>query len=171
MQIRRDIEVKNFIIENVKGKTCNELAELVNEKFGLSYTDKQIKYYKRKYNLTSGVDCRFKKGGTPHNVKGRDHEFTTTDGYTYVRNDNGKFVKKHRYLYEKHYGEIPNGYSVCFLDSDKTNFDINNLGLIRNKDKLIMKNKHLFTTDKELTKTGVLLAQVINKSCERKRKL
>ena len=168
MMIKRNIDVKNFIIKNVKGRTCKELAELVNNQFGLNYSDKQIKYYKRKYNLKSGVDCRFKKGNTPHNLKGKEHEFTSTDGYTYIRDETGKFVKKHRYLYEKHYGKIPKGYSVCFLDTDKTNFDINNLVLINDRDKLVMKNNHLFTTDKELTKTGILLAQVINKNWDRK---
>lgn len=170
MMIRRDTDVKDFIINNVKGRTCNELAELVNKEFGLSYTDKQIKYYKRKYNLTSGVDCRFKKGGIPHNVRDEGHEFTDSDGYTYIKVGK-KFVKKHRYLYKKYHGEIPKGYDVMFLDTNKNNFDIDNLGLVRHKDLLVMKNLHLCTADRELTKTGQLLAQVINTTYEKKKGL
>lgn len=170
MMIRRDVDVRDFIINNVKGRTCNELADLVNKEFGLSYTDKQIKYYKRKYHLTSGVDCRFKKGEPPHNIKNEGHEFEDSDGYVWLKVGK-KYVKKHRYIYEQHYGEIPKGYDIMFLDSDKTNFSIDNLGLVRHKDLLIMKNKHLCTTDKELTKTGMLLAQVINTAYEKKKEL
>lgn len=170
MMINDDIEIKDFIINNVKGKTCSELANLVNNKFGLSYDDKKIKYYKRKYNLTSGVDTKFKKGGTPHNVKNNGHEFVTTDGYSYIKVNN-KFIKKQRYLYEKYYGKIPKGYDIMFLDSNKSNFDIDNLYLVKHKDLLIAKNFNLCTTDKELTKTGLLVASVINRTCERRKEI
>ena len=156
--------IKQFLIDNVHGKTCEELAKLTNNVFGTKYTKEQIKYYKHKFGITSGLDCTFKKNCIPHNKRQTGYEFIC-DGYTWIKVSN-KFVLKHRYIYKKEHGDIPKGYSIAFLDGDKTNFDLDNLVLIRDKDKLVMKNKHLFTSDKELTKTGILLAQVINKTHE-----
>ena len=65
--------------------------------------------------------------------------------------------------------KVLKGQSVVFLDQDKTNFNIDNLMCLDNRDKLVMKNKHLFTTNKDLTKTGILIAKLSNK-CYDKRK-
>ncbi len=67
---------------------------------------------------------------------------------------------------KKNKGIIPNGYSVIFADGNKENFDIDNLLLVEVKDKLVAKNKHLLFEDRELTKTGLLIAKLINKVSE-----
>lgn len=74
---------------------------------------------------------------------------------------------KQKYIYEKYNGAISKGYSVIFADSDKTNFDIDNLVLARDKDKLVAKNKHLIFDDAKLTKTGLLIAKLINETHEK----
>lgn len=109
----------------------------------------------------------FKKGQTPHNKKQIGDEFTAKNGYVYIKiEEPNKWVQKQRYIWEKYHGEIPKGYSIIFLDQNKTNFNINNLMMVRSKDKLVAKNKKLFSNDKELTKTGIYVAQLINKTYE-----
>ena len=57
-----------------------------------------------------------------------------------------------------------------FLDQDKTNFDINNLMLVRIKDLCMAKNLKLISKNKELTKTGLLLGKLVNRNFEERTK-
>lgn len=55
-------EIKQFIIANVLGRTSEELAFMVNEKFGLSMTANKIKSFKTNHGLKSGTP-KGKKAG------------------------------------------------------------------------------------------------------------
>lgn len=124
-----------------------------------------------KYNLKSGFDGRFVKGQKAPNHKNIGDEFVSTDGYTYIKiAEPNAWVKKQRYVWEKENGKIYKHTSVIFLDQDKTNFDINNLIMIEDRDKLVMKNSKLFTTNAELTKSGILVAKLINKCYDKRKK-
>lgn len=59
------------------------------------------------------------------------------DGLRFTRHDNGKYYRNaktrkrlHRYVYEYHNGEIPDGYEVHHIDGDTDNNDISNLALV-----------------------------------------
>ena len=110
----------------------------------------------------------FKKGNIPNNRREIGEERITVDGYVEVKvkdgclNDNWKY--KHRYIYEKEYGDIPEGYKVIFADGNKRNFNTDNLILVSNSEELIMNRNNLFYDEKELTKTGTLIAKVIDKT-------
>lgn len=100
-------EVEQFIIDNVKGSYVEDLAEKVNRTFGTNHTPTQIKNYKNRHKLKSGVPKRKATGPTvfplevqdfiARNIKGtRTHELldmvnktfntsythTQVDGYT-----------------------------------------------------------------------------------------
>lgn len=163
-------EELEFIKENVKGKTSQELMEIFNKKFNRNLTRKQIAQIKKYNGFTSGVNTKFSKGSKPHNYKPIGSEFVDSQGYIWIKiADPNKWIHKSLFIYEQTYGNIPKGYSVIFLNGNKSDHSINNLQLIRNKEKLVMKNKHLFYENKELTKTGILIAEIINKSSEVKR--
>lgn len=112
--------------------------------------------------------CRtttFKKGHRPLNYRPVGSERITVDGYTEIKiKEPNVWVGKHRYIYEKHYGKIPEGYNVMFADKNKQNFDIDNLILVSKHEDLIMNSKKLLYNDKELTKSGHLVAKVISKT-------
>lgn len=55
-------EVHEFIAANVKGRTAKELAELVNERFGLEFTASSMRSYKTNHKLKSGTPCGLPKG-------------------------------------------------------------------------------------------------------------
>ena len=123
----------------------------------------KIRNYKKSKKLRSGLNTKFHKGQVPHNYKPIGSEFIDKEGYTYIKvADPNEWIMKQRYIYEKEYGPLPKNYSVIFADSNKNNFDINNLILVRDKDKLVAKNKHLIFEDAELTKSGLLIAKLIN---------
>lgn len=54
MAIRFSKEIQEFIKNNVRGVSSEELAEMVNLQFGTSFTQKQIQAYKKNHKLQSG---------------------------------------------------------------------------------------------------------------------
>lgn len=190
-------EQTEYLKSIVNGRTCKELAEMINKKFNTNYNDKDIYNAKRRNNLKSGVDCtfkkgnqahnkgkkwneympiesqinskktQFKKGNKPHNWLPVGSEWINDKGYTYVKiSEPNNWQLKHRYIYEQHHGKIPKGYSIIFLDSNKNNYDLDNLQLVKIREKLIMKNLHFFSTNKELTRTGLITTKLIIKTKE-----
>jgi hypothetical protein len=80
----------------------------------------------------------FKKGNEPHNMKYDGHErICAKDGYIYVRISKGKYVLKHRLIWEQHNGLIPKGNIIIFKDKNKYNLDINNLQMITKRENML----------------------------------
>lgn len=89
---------------------------------------------------------RFKKGQDPHNTVAVGHERLSRDGYLEVKlqhkkgvGKNCNFVAKHRILWEKINGPIPENYNVEFVDGNKMNIEISNL-VLRSKAENLLKN-------------------------------
>ena len=87
---------------------------------------------------------RFKKGQDPHNTVAIGHERISRDGYLEVKiqhlktkGKNDNFEAKHRLLWVEHFGPIPDGMNVEFLDGDKMNIVIENLVLRSRKENLL----------------------------------
>jgi len=179
-------EQKKFIYDNYKGLGNKELTKLFNDKFNTNL-DKQIYYFKRNHHLDSGLTGRFekgnipfnkgtkgimkanktsfKKGNIPFNHKEVGYERINVDGYIEIKiKEPNVFKLKHRVIYEQHYGKIPSGYKVIFADGNKLNLDIQNLILVSNSEELIMNRNRLRYKKAELTKTGSLIAKVIDKT-------
>jgi hypothetical protein len=94
-------------------------------------------------NNTKGVmkpnSGSFQLGSIPANVNDFGHERTCKkDGYILIKVENGnpytgrrgRYIHKHRHVWQLHHGEIPEGKLVSFKDGNKLNFDIHNLELI-----------------------------------------
>ena len=115
-----------------------------------------------------GNKTSFKKGHISANNVPIGTERVAKDNYIEIKikdgcgNDN--WIMKHRYIYEKNNGPIPNGYKVMFADRNKRNFDLNNLILVSNREELIMNRNKLVFHDKDLTKTGHMIAKVMDKT-------
>lgn len=189
-------EQKEFIEKNVEGRQNQELADLVNEKFDLQITAKQMKTYKKNHYLLSGLDCRFQVGHVPlikgtkglYNVGGNPTSFkkghrpsnylkvgserVTADGYAEIKiADPNKWRRKHLIVWEKHHGrEVPEGHAVLFGDGNRSNLDPDNLVLVSRAQLAIMNKRGLIQKDAELTRTGVIMADIIKKISDRRRK-
>lgn len=115
----------------------------------------------------------FKKGNIPSNHKPIGYERVDIEGYVYVKvqdlHQNRNFRQKHYLVWEQHYGPVPKGYQLRFLDGNRQNCDISNLALVSVSEKLIL-SKMQRTTNPELHKTQILVAQVMDKVRKRKRK-
>ena len=180
-------EEKEYLASIVKGKTYKELLELMNEKFEYEFSSQQIESALRRYNLKTGNTGQFKKyqepwnkglkgymganktsfkkGTIPPNYKPVGTERFAKDGYIEVKvKDPNVWELKHRYIYEKYHGKIPNGYNVIFADKNISNFDIDNLILVSKAEMLILNKNKLIFEDKDFTKVGVNIAKLINKT-------
>lgn len=86
---------------------------------------------------------QFKKGHIPHNEKFDGHERIDNGGYVWMRISRGKYVLKHRHVWESVHGKIQEGYVISFIDENKTNCAIENLEMISMADNL-RRNYHQF---------------------------
>lgn len=189
--------MKQFILDNYKGRYNQELADLFNQKFNTNITSRTIKSYKANNKLNSGLTGKFRKGQTPHNkgkkmpkevyekvkhtmfAKGNvppNHrpvgsERISKDGYIEVKvAEPNKWRLKQRVVYEETKGKIPEGCPIIFLDGNKRNFDIDNLRCIT-RSELLYLNCNGLNNSNEITETGILMARLDSAKNKRKKKL
>lgn len=125
---------------------------------------KQIEYMSQE-SIERTKETRFKKGNKPKNYRPIGSERITKDGYIEVKvSDPNKWETKNKIIYKQYFGDIPKGHKVIYADGNKLNNDINNLILVSNNEELIMNRHKLRTENIELTKTGYLIAKVIDKT-------
>lgn len=190
-------EMKQFILDNYKGRYNQELADLFNQKFNANITSRTIKSYKANNNLNSGLTGKFRKGQTPHNkgkkmpkevyekvkhtmfAKGNvppNHrpvgsERISKDGYIEVKvAEPNKWRLKQRVVYEEAKGKIPEGCTIIFLDGNKRNFDIDNLRCIT-RSELLYLNCNGLNNSNEITETGILMARLDRAKNKKKQEL
>jgi len=95
------------------------------------YVPGQVSHNKGKkmpFNPNS-ARTQFKKGQRPHNTKHLGHENVTKDGYVEISvaetnphtGYERRYVHKHRHLWEKANGPVPDGFCLKCLDGDKAN--------------------------------------------------
>lgn len=123
--------------------------------------------YMSKEGQENSRKTTFKKGNIPANHREIGEERITKDGYVEIKvrdrcgNDNWEY--KHRWIYEQHYGKIPKGHNIIFLDGNKQNFNIDNLKAVSKSEDLIMNHNKFFTEDRDITYSGTLIAKIIDK--------
>lgn len=189
--------MKQFILDNYKGRYNQELADLFNQKFNTNITSRTIKSYKANNKLNSGLTGKFRKGQTPHNkgkkmpkevyekvkhtmfAKGNvppNHrpvgsERISKDGYIEVKvAEPNKWRLKQRVVYEEAKGKIPEGCTIIFLDGNKRNFDIDNLRCIT-RSELLYLNCNGLNNSNEITETGILMARLDSAKNKKKQEL
>lgn len=197
---RYTVEVKDYLKSNHKGKSIIELSKEINEKFGLNTTPDNIQNLKSKIRISEGFvfeparndGCikkgnipwnkntkgimksnitSFKKGNIPSNHRKIGEERVNVDGYVEVKvKEPNKWELKQRVLYKKYYGNIPKGNIVIFADNNKFNFEKENLIAIPRNENLILNKQKLRFNNQELTKSGIIIAKVIDKANEKRKK-
>ena len=131
----------------------------MKDKYDIELTKKQIQQARNYYKI---------KCETRPNKRPMFYETVDKDGYIWIKvkeykgkgKNNKQFIHKQQYIYEQHYGKIPKGYCVIFLDQNKRNFDIDNLALVKRTTLLQAGSKGLLTNDKDATKTGLLVTEL-----------
>jgi hypothetical protein len=139
-----------FLKNNVKGISHREIQRLFNERFGLEMTLGQINSILKYRRLRKKVNYPL------------GSERINKCGYVQVKIKNSRFWEyKQRVVWEKEHGKIPKGHIVIFADDNRLNMDLDNLMLVSQGESAVMNRLGLKSTDKELTKTGLLIAKAI----------
>lgn len=183
---------KKFLEKNIKGVKVPELTKIFNACFGLSLKDSQIQAYKKNHCLKSGLittfqkgqeppnkgkkgvggwePTQFKKGHKPHNRMDIGSERINGEGYIEIKtSDPNNWAFKHILIWEKHNGLIPKGHVIIFGDSDKQNTNIENLILVSRRQLLALNRNNLMQKDAELTKTAIVITDLLSKIAQKKK--
>lgn len=186
-------EQKDYMKKIIPGRSRKKIHEMFNNKFNLDLTFNQVVGFMKRNNLKTGFDGRFvkgqevwnkgikglvfegsekgwfKKGQVPSNYRPVGSErIDSKDGYVIVKvSDEGTYKSrwrhKHVVEWEKNNGTVPDNHVVSFLDSDRTNSDIENLMLLSRRQLALMNKYDLFSDDPEVTKTGITLVSLMQK--------
>lgn len=188
------VEVREFIRNNYVGVGHQGMADMLNKIFGTNYTKGQMKAIYARFKLNSGKTGRFPKGYIPANKgkRGRSYpgmeatqfkkgeiprnwwpvgtERLRADGYVWKKvAEPNKWREKHVLIWEAANGPRPKKHVVIFGDKNHQNFDLDNLILVSQAQLVRLNQKHLIQDDSELTKVGILIADISNKIGERKK--
>lgn len=188
-------EQKKFIEDNIKGKNTNQLTIEFNNYFELNIEANLIRAFIKNNGLKSGLDCQFKtdhipfnknlkgtcaagsekgwfkKGQDPINHRAVGSERINVDGYIEVKvAEPRKWRSKHILIWEKVNGPIEKGIAIIFGDGNRQNTDINNLISVTRRQLLILNRNKLIQNDANLTRTGVIIADLYQEIGKRKKR-
>lgn len=175
-------EICKFVLEHSKGRTNQEVADLVNEQFGVHVNAWSISALltKRLKSPKGENRGRFAKGHVPgwNRYKVGDECVGGAYDYTLVKVGDEAFsgkqtyaqrkqnwIPKQRYVYMQRYGEIPDGWVVIFLDGDRMNFAPENLYAVSRNVHARMNQNHWYTGSREHTLTAIKLC-ILNELLE-----
>lgn len=195
MKSKYTAEQHDWFKANVLGRSYLEIQAGYRAVFGMDLSLGQIKGYLAYHKLTTGRTGRFAPGHTPAN-KGKKGMYTpgsekgwftkggvppnwrpvgseridNKDGYTLIKVAEPNVWKlKHKVIFENAYGPIPRGHVVIFADGNKQNITLDNLILISRAQLARLNQNNLIACNKELTQTGILVADIISKAAKRRR--
>ena len=187
-------DVLAFFEANNKGRTAQEMTDLLNTTFGAEYTCQQIKSCRARNHWDSGLTGQFKKGHTPHNKgrKGVSHpgtertqfkpgqmprnhrpvgsERVNKDGYRERKIADPKTWRAvHVLNWEAVHGPVPKGHTVVFKDGNKAHAAVENLMLVSRAELAVMNRRRLGTGAGETAEVRLQLVRYIRAATKAKK--
>lgn len=83
------------------------------------------------------------------------------DGAVEVKVAERRWLTKHRYLWEQKNGPVPKGHVIMFANGNKEDFSEENLLLVTRAQLMVLNKNKLILNDTELTKTGLVIADLL----------
>lgn len=183
-------EQELFIKENIMGRPMKELTSMFNDHFKLELKYSQIRAFAKRKGLKNGLNTQFKKGQEPpnkgkkgvggweptqfkkghkpHNYKPIGTERTNGEGYVDIKvADPNVWKAKHILIWEQENGPVPPGHVILFGDGNRKNFDLDNLILVTRKQLGMLNQKGLIRGNADLTRTGIIIADLYGKIAQR----
>ena len=126
----REPDKEEWMLAHDHGQRCDLLSEEFREQFGFGLSRSQINGFRSSRGTQKR---RSHGGGRPLAPVGTER--VGKDGYVIVKvrkhackpQSKDNWMLKHVWVYEQHYGPLPEGHHVYFADGDKDNFDPCNL--------------------------------------------
>ena len=168
MKNKYDKQFEDFVRENVSKYKLEDLRTLVQDKFNLTLSKEALRRYISGHCNEKYAD--YNKQKAPKNV-------IKCDIGTERMSDNGIVVKiaqpncwklKHRLMYEKYHNcELNSNDCVIFLNQNRNDFSKENLKKISFQEFMYLHNCGTFSNNPDLTKLGLLSAQLQIKAKEK----
>lgn len=160
-------EQHDFFVKHQKGKISSEVAELLNSVFEMNLKASQIKSYRSTHKIKSGVV------GAGSNAKKSDPIGTIRKfhkkGKVYwaIKIGHRKWERYSRFLWKKHYGEVPKDCLVVSKDQNDLNVSLDNLMLLKKSELLILNKNKKLTNCAEANQANVSIVRIQNLIRER----
>lgn len=144
----------NWLRENAPNHSIEETATLFNEQFGENRNAGAIKAQCLKLGLKRSKRHVAQKYPIGSEVK-------LGSGYIYVKVSEGHdsfykdWIPKHKIVYEQHFGKLPDGYQIIFLDHDHSNCNPDNLYAVNGRILREMSKKRWFSSNPEITLAAI----------------
>jgi hypothetical protein len=142
-----------YLKRTIKGRSYAEMTKLFNRRFGLDRNETQIERTCKYYKFYNGRKCA--QNATIGTERMNKEYVEVKIAYPDV------WKPKHHIIWEKAYGKIPEGHFILFADGDRSNSDLDNLLLVSGKELLYMNRHKLIFPDKEATKAGKQIADLM----------
>ncbi|UEL47555.1 HNH endonuclease signature motif containing protein [Terrisporobacter hibernicus] len=142
----------------------------MKNKFGNEYRKEQLRQKARKLRVSTRLNGGFKKG---HSINALDigSESIGKKGFVMVKiAEPNIWEYKHKMIWEKVNGKVPEGYCLLFADKDKSNVSLDNLLLVSKRERFIMNKYSLIHDNKDFTVTGLNIARLMLKISEVKKR-
>lgn len=191
-------EQKRFVKDHIEGRLITDLLILLNDHFKTELKYSQLRAFVKNHKLTSGLITQIQKGSVPvnkgtkgiYNVGGNRTSFKPGDkpsnykpvGYERIDRDGYMLIKvsdvgpwhnrwrhKHKVVWEEVNGPVPKGHVLLFADQDKSNIHLDNLIIVPQSKLSILNSKGLLHKDADLTRTGLIMADIYSKISEKKK--
>lgn len=156
-------EIKLYIKENYKGVYNDDLAKMINNKFGTDLSRYQVKEYKKRNSLKSGVkgiDKALESRKRPLGTIRKDKSGYEMTKVNYFNGHRGWWEYSHKLLWQKHNGPLKSGERVMFADGNKKNITIDNLLKVTNEELGHMIGNKYITDCPERTKVGLGISRL-----------
>lgn len=176
-------EEKEYLRQNVQGKSFIELSEEISKIIGVKRTSRHCRDMAYRMGLHNGIDMKFKDGhegygknpigteirhGRKTYVKVSDtHRISKEKRHGNYRN----FRLKHELLWEQEHGEIPKGCIVIFADGNRNNFNMDNLICVPNSIKTAMNAKGWQFLDNEMLRKCAIRSCILNYYLKKEKKI
>ena len=99
------------------------------------------------------------------------YEYVNTQGYVYEKiSDPDKFILKHKLVWERANGKVPQGFVITFKNADKQDCRLGNLELVSRAVMARMNQSFSHLSTSETNESCILLAKIKDKTHSLKRK-
>lgn len=144
-----------------------EAIEVFKNKFGIELNEFNLRNIRSKYKVKKVYKQKIRDTRFRDKIrKPLYNEKTDNRGIDYVRVASRKYQIKTRYVWEQYYSrKIPKDYMVIHLDNDKSNYDINNLALVKKGTLTYCCRKGIELYDKDIIKT-IDMVRLLEKKAE-----
>ena len=160
-------EFEDFVRENAKKHTREELRQLIQNKYKIYISEDALRRYLNRHNIEKYTDYK------EYNAKDVykcpiGTERTTSEG-TFVKiGQPDLWRRKTRVMYERYHNcKLNDDDYIVFLNQDRNDFSKVNLKKISRKEMTYLYNNKIFSKNPKLTKLGILSAMLMIKIKER----